>query len=247
MKKGVFLATALLIALMAALPAAAMDEIYYWPLAGTVKGTNVNVRGGPGTSFKAVGKISGGEGAAPIPVTGIADTGEKYPWYRVESRSFGQGWIYGQFISAEEAKTPLMRHALRINADFGLTPSLAVKKLGKPEKQENEKFHIPDFRLTVAVTTLFYSGFKTVYWDGGLKSVIISGGEASFGDITPGMAAEAAQSMLGEPAGRDGKDLLYYGSDSEEYLSRDEIILRIAPGSSGDQVAGLEYQFAVFE
>lgn len=246
MKKILFWAAALAVLLLA-LPAASGEEIYYWPLAGTVKGTNVNVRSGPGTSFKAVGRVSGGEGVPAMPVTGRADTGEAHPWYRVEHHSFGQGWIYGQFLSAEEVRGGLARYALRIKAYYGLTPSLAVKKHGKPERQDTKKLHIPDFNVTVAVSTLFYRGFEAVYWDGQLKTVAVSEGDAAFGDITIGTGVKEALSLLGEPADRDGNRLLFYGPFSEETRSQDEIILETVPGPAGDQVGYMEFQHIFYD
>ena len=246
MKKNVFFA-ALLVLLLAALPAAAMEEIYYWPLAGTVKGTNVNVRGGPGTSFKAVGKVSGSDGAAALPVTGRADTGEEHPWYRVESRDFGQGWIYGRYLSAKEPLSAIERYSLRIKADYGLTPSLAVKKLGEPEGRENRKLHIPDFNLTVAETTLSYPGLEIVYWDGQLTLIVISGGDAAFGDIAPGMAVTDAFHLLGQPSVRDGDSLFFYRSDSAGGRALDQITLHTEAGSDGGLIAGLEYRFSIYD
>ncbi|MGI6782893.1 MAG: SH3 domain-containing protein [Aminivibrio sp.] len=246
MKKWVFFAAALALVL-AALPAAANEEIYYWPLVGTVKGTNVNVRSGPGTSFKAVGKLSGGDMTPALPVTGTADTGEERPWYRVEHRAFGQGWIYGQFLSVEEPLSALSKYALRIKTDYGLTPSLAVKKLGKPVRQDNKKLRIPDFNVTVAVSILTYPGFESVYWDGQLKSVTVSGKEGAFGDITAGMDADDAVSLLGRPAERDENKLVYYGSFSEQTRSQDEIVIEVAPGPAGEVVTGLEFQHIFYD
>ena len=115
MKRMVLLAAAIL-AVLTAVPlfAAAAAENFEWPKAGFVTGSRVNLRNGPSTSAKAVGRFGHDYETGELVVTGTEKTGEEFPWYRVLSHQFGEGWIYGKFLSVEETDNTVRRYVMKI-------------------------------------------------------------------------------------------------------------------------------------
>ena len=61
--------------------------------AGRVTGANVNLRGGPGTKFNALGKISAGESVSVL--------GEQEGWLRIVPPSATRGWIAKTYVQAD--------------------------------------------------------------------------------------------------------------------------------------------------
>ncbi|MDD4022178.1 MAG: SH3 domain-containing protein, partial [Synergistaceae bacterium] len=140
MKRTARIAAAILVVLTAVpLFAAAAAENYEWPKAGFVTGSRVNLRSGPSTSAKAVGRFGHDYETGELVVTAKEETGEPYPWYRVLSHQLGEGWIYGKFLFVEETDNTVRRYVMKIREDFGISPALAVKMYGEPMKREERK------------------------------------------------------------------------------------------------------------
>jgi hypothetical protein len=243
MKRTAWLAAVILLVLTA-LPlfAGPAVESFEWPKAGFVTGSKVNLRSGPSTSEKVVGRFGHDYETGELVVTGKEETGEAFPWYRVISHQFGEGWIYGKFLSVEETDSPVRRYAMKIREDYGLSPALAVKMYGEPMKREEKTEKIPDFNATIHIVSFSFHGHNATYWNGALQSVEIPGGFMGFGDILMGMDADEAASKLGEP------------SEREEYgwffiHERDEIQLEIdrKPAGKGYRVTGLHYRRVVYD
>lgn len=67
----------------------------------TVKGTNVNVRSGPGRHFDVVFQIDRGEYfqiANDVEPYGDFVNGSKGNWVKIEQENYGSGWIFDTFI-----------------------------------------------------------------------------------------------------------------------------------------------------
>jgi hypothetical protein len=161
----VLLAAAIL-AVLTAVPlfATAAAENFEWPKAGFVTGSRVNLRNGPSTSAKVVGRFGHDYETGELVVTGTEKTGEEFPWYRVFSHQFGEGWIYGKFLSVEETDSTVRRYVMKIREDFGISPALAVKMYGEPMKREERKVKLPDFNTTVHIVDLFFHGHNAWAW-----------------------------------------------------------------------------------
>jgi len=217
-------------------------ESFEWPKAGLVKGSNVNLRSGPGTSAKPVGRFIHDYESAELVVTGKAETGEEYPWYRIISAEFGEGWIYGKYLFVEETDNPVRRYAMKVREDFGLSPDLAVKMYGEPMKKSERKMKIPDFKVTVWIETLSFHGHEATYWDGVLQAVELPGGSMGFGDIIMGMDGEEAASRLGEPFEKEKYGWLFIHERDEIQIEMDK-----NPEGKGNIVTGLHYRRVVYD
>ena len=235
------LAVLLLFALSGALSASGGDGNYEWPRSGFLTGTSVNLRERPSTGGKIAGRFAS-EHEGELLVAGKFDGGEEFPWYRVISAKFGEGWIYGKFLSVYEAGDPVQRYALKIRADFGISPAIAVKNWGEPTGRSERKKTIPDFKKTVTILTLTFHGHEAVYWDGVLQSVEIPGGPMGFADILMGMDLAEATMLLGEPI-REEKYGRLFSSE------RDDIGLEFDsnPAGKGYVITGLSYRRAVYD
>ena len=236
------LAVLLLFALSGTLSASNGEENYEWPRSGFLKGTSVNLREKPSTGGKVGGQFASEHEAGELLVTGKFDGGEEFPWYRVISAKFGTGWVYGKFLSVYEAGDPVQRYALKIRADFGISPALALKNWGEPTERAERKKKIPDFNKTVTILTLTFHGHEAVYWDGVLQSLEIPGGPMGFADILMGMDIAEATMLLGEPT-REEKYGRFFSSE------RDDIELEFDsnPAGKGYVITGLSYRRAVYE
>ncbi|HPE66496.1 MAG TPA: SH3 domain-containing protein [Synergistales bacterium] len=215
-------------------------ESFEWPKSGMLVGERVNLRSGPATSSKVIGRFVDEYEGGELLVTGRSEGREEFPWYRVVSHKFGEGWLYGKFIAVEEPEDPVRRYALKIREDFGLSPAQAVKMYGEPMKRSREKLHIPDFNVTAEIVTLEFHGHTAIYWDGVLQSVEIPAGFMGFADILLGMDAEEAASRLGTPILRQ-EDTLIFG------FERDEIALTEGKTGGRTVVAGLAYRRVVYD
>ena len=231
----------LLFALSGALSASGGEEKYEWPRSGFLTGASVNLRDKPSTGGKISGRFAT-EHEGEILVTGKFDGGEEFPWYRVISMKFGEGWIYGKFLSVYEPGDPVERYALKIRADFGISPVLAVEYWGEPQGRSERKKTIPDFNRTVTILTLTFHGHEAVYWDGVLQYVEIPGGPMGFADILMGMDLTEATMLLGEPI-REEKYGRLFSSE------RDDIGLEFDsnPAGKGYVITGLSYRRAVYD
>ena len=232
----------LLFVLSGALSASGGEVNYQWPRSGFLTGTSVNLREKPSTGGKIAGRFASEHEGGELLVTAKFDGGEEFPWYRVISAKFGEGWIYGKFLSVYEAGDPVQRYALRIRADFGISPALAVKNWGEPTGRSERKKTIPDFKKTVTILTLTFHGHEAVYWDGVLQSVEIPGGPMGFADILMGMDLAEATMLLGEPI-REEKYGRLFSSE------RDDIGLEFDsnPAGKGYVITGLSYRRAVYD
>ncbi|GAB1399542.1 hypothetical protein MASR2M79_03460 [Aminivibrio sp.] len=101
--RGMVLALLLLFALSGALSASGGEEKFDVPRSGFLAGTYVNLREKPSTEGKIVGQLPSKDEAGELLVTAAFDGGEEFPWYRVSSAKFGEGWIYGKFLRLGEA------------------------------------------------------------------------------------------------------------------------------------------------
>lgn len=117
------LALLLLFALSGALSASGGEEKYDVPRSGFLTGTAVNLREKPSTGGKIVGQFASKDEAGELQVTGKFDGGEEYPWYQVTSAKFGKGWIYGKFLSLQEASEAIHPIDAEINRCVDKFPS----------------------------------------------------------------------------------------------------------------------------
>ena len=101
--RTVFLAVLILFVLSGALFASKGEEKYEIPLSGSLTGSSVNLRDKPSTGGKIVGRFATEHEGGELRVIAKFDGGEEFPWYRVISAKFGEGWIYGKFLSLGEA------------------------------------------------------------------------------------------------------------------------------------------------
>ena len=101
--RTVFLAVLILFVLSGALFASTGEEKYEIPLSGSLTGSSVNLRDKPSTGGKIVGRFATEHEGGELRVIAKFDGGEEFPWYRVISAKFGEGWIYGKFLSLGEA------------------------------------------------------------------------------------------------------------------------------------------------
>ncbi|MEA4880759.1 MAG: lysozyme inhibitor LprI family protein, partial [Synergistaceae bacterium] len=121
--RGMVLALLLLFALSGALSASGGEEIYDVPRSGFLTGTYVNLREKPSTEGKIVGQLPSKDEAGELLVTAAFDGGEEFPWYRVSSAKFGEGWIYGKFLSLQEASEAIHPIDAEINRCVDKSPS----------------------------------------------------------------------------------------------------------------------------
>ena len=117
------LALLLFFALSGALSAYGGEEKYDVPRPGFLTGSSVNLREEPSTGGKIVGKFVSKDEAGELLVTAMFDGGEEFPWYRVNSAKFGEGWIYGKFLSLPEAAGVIHPIDKEINRCVDTTPS----------------------------------------------------------------------------------------------------------------------------
>jgi uncharacterized protein YraI len=244
MKRTAWLAAAIL-AVLTAVPlfAAAAAENYEWPKAGFVTGSRVNLRNGPSTSAKVVGQFGHDYETGELVVTGTEKTGEEFPWYRVLSHQFGEGWIYGKFLSVEETDSTVRRYVMKIREDFGISPALAVKMYGEPMKREERKVKLPDFNATVHIVDLFFHGHTATYWNGALQAVDIPAGFRGFGASVMGMDAGEALSRRGAPSEKESPERYFYIHERDEI----DIMFDRAPEDGGGRVTGLHYRRVVYD
>ncbi len=215
-------------------------ENFDWPKSGVVVGERVNLRSEPSTSSKVIGRFAHDYEGGELVVTGKSEGNEEFPWYRVLSHKYGEGWLYGKFIAVEEPEDPVRRYALKIRGDFGLSPALAVKMFGEPMKRTREKIRIPDFNVTAEIVTLQFHGHTAAYWDGYIQSVEIPAGFMGFADLLLGMDAGEAASRLGTPILQEGNSLIFA-------YERDEIAVATGRSGKGKIVTGLTYRRVVFD
>jgi hypothetical protein len=215
-------------------------ESFEWPKAGMVAGERVNLRAGPSTSSKIVGRFVHDYDGGELLVTGRTKTNEEYPWYRVISHKFGEGWLYGKYLAVEEPDGAVRRYALKIREDFGLSPEIAVRMYGEPMKRNEKKMHIPDFNTTVHIVTLVFHGHTATYWNGTLQSVEIPAGFMGFADILLGIEVNEAVARLGEVSLKEGNSLIFIAE-------RDEITVETEGSGGRAKVAGLSYRRVIYD
>lgn len=64
---------------------------------GVSSSSRVNIRQNPTTSSQRLATVSLGQ---ELPVLEERNVGSSHPWYRI-SGSFGEGWIYGQYLQVD--------------------------------------------------------------------------------------------------------------------------------------------------
>lgn len=213
---------------------------YTWPQEGTLTSDRVNFRSEPSTSSAILGRFDDRYDADELIVTGSAEDSDGALWYKVVSFRFGEGWLHGDFLRAEEPTDAVSRLALKVRADYAISPSLAVKWFSEPMERKRQRIPLPDFNTVVQAETLVFHGHTAVYWDDRLQSVEIPAGFMGFGSIMLGTDAAEVDKSLGEPLLREGDSLVYaYNSD--------EITVTIREGGDGPIVTKLFYRRAIFE
>lgn len=91
----------------------------------------LNVRSGPGLSYKVVVTLWNG---APVTVTGAAVSANGYTWYPVRTGYGTTGWVAGEFLSAGTVPSPTFpvgssvktTAALNLRSGAGLSYSVIV-------------------------------------------------------------------------------------------------------------------------
>lgn len=240
--RGVIICAFLASILLLSVPLAANPtvESFEWPKSGMLVGERVNLRAGPSTSSKVIGRFADEYEGGELLVTGRSEGREEFLWYRVISHKFGEGWLYGKYIAVEEPEDPVRRYALKIREDFGLSPAQAVKRYGEPMKRSREKLHIPDVNVTAEMVTLEFHGHTAIYWDGVLQSVEIPAGFMGFADILLGMDFSEAVFRLGTPILQEGDSMIFA-------YERDEITLAAGMSKGKKVVSGLSYRRVVYD
>ncbi len=215
---------------------------YEWPWRGSLQGVRVNLRDAPSAASKILGQFASEVHAGELVVIAESHEGDAYPWYRVVSAPFGEGWIYGKYVVLDESRSPVHRYAMKIREDYGISPALARERYGSPSAFREEERFIPDFNTHVAVEFLAFHGHQAVYWNGVLQSLTISGGFMGFGDIFLGMHPRDVVARLGEPWERDGE--LWRFADEGDSI---EVEWEKGPRGEEDVIVKLTYRRAVYE
>ncbi|MDI9370055.1 MAG: SH3 domain-containing protein [Synergistaceae bacterium] len=180
------------------------EELIEKPAAGTVAGKDVNVRDRPSTKGKALGRL-GEEGYwEELVVIDAADGEDGETWYRVLSEKLGEGWIHGRFVGFEGLDDPIWRLTMAIRRDFGTSPEMTERLLGKPLSKESEAFRPEDWPWPEDVTSveLRYQGGSVVFWIiRGVPFLVEADFEegVSFGPISFGDDSDRVESLLGQP------------------------------------------------
>lgn len=213
------------LAVFAGSPAAAAlpqgEELRGRPAPAFVSGTGVNMRTGPSTSFKSLGKLS--ERASDELVAVDAAEGEDgKTWFLVLSERTGEGWIRGDFLRFEGMDNHLWRFITLVRRDIGVTPAMAVTRLGQPEKTQSRSFRPEDRPDEVTETELLYPGGTVVFWvlkdRAFLVSADFTGGISGFGKVTFGTDVDDVEKTLGPPHGVRNRVWTYHSGMSRIHI-----------------------------
>ena len=204
---------------VAALPSG--EELRRRPAPAFVAGTGVNVRAGPSTSFKSLGKLS--ERASEELVAVDAGQGEDgKTWFLVLSERTGEGWIRGDFLRFEGLDDPLWRFITLVRRDLGVTPNMTENRLGKPESRHNRTFIPEDRKEKVTETVLAYPEGSVAFWVQKNGSFLVSadftGRIVGFGKITFGTDVDDVEKTLGQPHGVRNRVWTYHSGMSRIHV-----------------------------
>ena len=210
------------------IPAAASflsgEELRVRPAPAFVSGTGVNVRSGPSTAFKSLGKLDGKASEELAAVDAVRGEDGK-TWFLVLSAKIGEGWIRGDFIRFEGLDDPLWRLITEIRRDLGVTPVMAVTRLGKPDSTESRFFRPEDRAEDVTETEMVYPEGSLVFWILKDSSFLISadftGRIGGFGKIPFGAEADAVEKLLGPPHGVRNRVWTYHSGMSRIHIRFD--------------------------
>jgi len=200
------------------------EELRLSPAPAFVTGAGVNVRTGPSTASRSLGKLDGQASEELVATDG--ETGEDGKiWYLVLSGKVGEGWIRGDFLRFEGLDDPLWRLITRIRRDLGVTPAMAVSRLGKPDTTKSRSFRPEDRPEDVTETEMVYPEGTLVFWsmkDGAfLVSADFTGRIGGFGEVAFGADADAVEKLLGPPHGVRNRVWTYHSGMSRIHIRFD--------------------------
>lgn len=200
------------------------EELRLSPAPAFVTGAGVNVRTGPSTANKSLGKLDGGDSEELAAVDAVRGEDGK-TWYLILSGKTGEGWIRGDFLRFGGLDDPLWRLLTRIRRDLGVTPVMAVSRLGKPDTTENRSFRPEDRPEDVTETEMAYPEGTLVFWsmkDGAfLVSADFTGRIGGFGEVAFGEDADAVEKLLGPPHGVRNRVWTYHSGMSRIHIRFD--------------------------
>ncbi|MPM00126.1 hypothetical protein SDC9_46349 [bioreactor metagenome] len=203
----------------AALPSG--DELREHPAPAFVTGAGVNVRTGPSTASRSLGKLDG-QASEELVATDAATGEDGKIWYLVLSGKVGEGWIRGDFLRFEGLDDPLWRLAARIRRDLGVSPDMTENRLGKPENRQSRTFLPEDRKEKVTETVLTYPDGNVVFWIPKNGSFLVSadftGRIGGFGNITFGAGVDAVEKLLGPPHGVRNRVWTYHSGMSRIHI-----------------------------
>ncbi len=176
-------------------------ELEDGPVFAIIAGSRVNVREGPSTSHKSLGKLNGNTWEM-MTVVDAAPGDDEMTWYKVLSGRLGEGWVREDLLEFKPFDEPRGALLARIYSDLGVNPSTTEKRLGKPAKVERNVIDI-DWKLkNITSTRLIYPHGELGFWDfsgGMLVDADLSGGIDGFGGVRFGMSGEEVEATLGRP------------------------------------------------
>ncbi len=197
------------------------EELRLSPAPAFVTGAGVNVRTGPSTASRSLGKLDG-QASEELVATDAATGEDGKIWYLVLSGKVGEGWIRGDFLRFEGLDDPLWRLAARIRRDLGVTPDMTENRLGKPENRQSRTFLPEDRKEKVTETVLTYHEGNVVFWIPKNGSFLVSadftGRIGGFGNITFGAGVDAVEKLLGPPHGVRNRVWTYHSGMSRIHI-----------------------------
>ncbi len=193
----------LLSADLAAAAGPSREELIEMPAAAVVTGRNVNFRSEPSTKGKILGRFGEGQAWEELLVVDAASGEDGHLWYKALSEHFGEGWISGRYLRFEGLDDQLWRFFLLVRRDFGTTPAMTERLLGKPLKIERQTFRPEDFSKDVTSVEMLYPEGKVIYWLIDMIPFLVEldfeGGARGFGPISFGDGPEKVEQVLGDP------------------------------------------------
>ena len=200
------------------------EELRVRPAPAFVSGTGVNVRSGPSTAFKSLGKLDG-QDSEELAAVDAARGEDGKTWFLILSAKAGEGWIRGDFLRFEGLDDSLWRLITRIRRDLGVTPVMAVSRLGKPDTTKSRSFRPEDRPEDVTETEMVYPEGTLVFWsmkDGAfLVSADFTGRIGGFGEVAFGADADAVEKLLGSPHGVRNRVWTYHSGMSRIHIRFD--------------------------
>ena len=80
-------------------------ELYY---GSKVNDSGVRIRSEPNLNGEVYGKLNKGDKVMSIEKSGTPEVidGESWYWYKVKSKNFSEGWVYGKYLDIDTSSSP---------------------------------------------------------------------------------------------------------------------------------------------